>query len=118
MSSVPKAGVKFVRAKELEAGDKCKIITEPDWEDGDYGKQYCCNVDFKGDTRKLKITMASCNEIAKVYGGQDSKDWINKELNLEAIKIMVAGEVKLSILATPTGANTEEPHEEETAWDS
>ena len=115
MSQVPTGG-KWLKAKELKQGDKCKIIEEANWETGEYQgqetKQYCVIVNYNGEERKLKLTMASNNEIAPVYG-KDSNDWIGKELNLEPIKVMVGGDVKLSILATPINGQTQEEKKEE-----
>ena len=116
MSQVPTGG-KWLKAKELKQGDKCKIVSEADWEEGEYQgqktNQYCVNVNYNDEERKLKLTMASCNEISPVYG-KDSTEWIGKELSLEPIKVMVGGEVKQSILATPVNGDQATAQK---AWD-
>ncbi len=118
MSQVPTGG-KYLKGSSIkQTGETVKILNEADWEKGEYKGQetnsYVCEVDYDGETRKLKLTMASCNEIAPVYG-KDSKEWIGKELKIEPIKVIVGGEVKLSILASPVGIVTTQPNKE--AWD-
>ncbi len=117
--SVAPTGSKWLKAKELGKNDVCKIIDEANWEESEYqgqkNNQYVCTVDYKGEERRLKFTVASCSEISPVYG-KDSLEWIGKELKLESIKVMVGGEVKLSILATPTAVVTA-PEGQKEAWD-
>jgi len=114
MTQVPRSGGKFLRAKDLKVGDTAKITSEADWEDSDYGKQYVSKVEYNGEEVKLKYTMASCTEISGIYGA-DSKDWVGKTIKLEAIKVMVGGQVKLSILAYPSEINS--ANELQNAWD-
>ena len=109
MSIVPMGGSKWLKAKELQPGDKARIVSEADWVKGEYNgqevSQYLCEVDYNGERRKLKITMASCEALAPVYG-KDSKEWVGKEVGLEAIKVMVGGTIKQSIFVTPIGVAT------------
>lgn len=117
MVQVPSGG-KWIKAAEISLGDRVKIITEADWEESTYNgepvNQFVCNVEYRGEQRKLKLTMASCNEIAPVYG-KDSKEWIGKELLLESIKVAVGGKMKHSILATPISAQV--PQAEGPVWE-
>lgn len=123
MSQVP-TGSKWLKAKELQPGDKAKIVTEADWVKGEYNgqetNQYICEVEYSNERRKLKITMASCEELAPVYG-KDSKEWIGKVISLEAIKVMVGGTMKQTILASPVGVVKEQPaldaEGNEISWD-
>ena len=118
MVQVPRGG-NWLKAADLQIGDSVKILTEADWEESSYkgetNNQFVCDVEYKGDKRKLKLTMASCKEVAPAYG-DDTKEWIGKTLNLESIKVMVGGEVKHSILATPIGKSPEPSSEE--PWDA
>ena len=108
MSQVPTGG-KWLKAKELQVGDKAVIVTEADWVKGEYNgqetNQYICEVEYNGERRKMKMTMASCEELSPAYG-KDSKEWIGKEISLEAIKVMVGGNLKQTILATPVNGVT------------
>jgi len=116
MAKVPTGG-KWLKASDLKPGDSVKILTEADWEEstykGEVHNQFVCEVDYKGEKRKLKLTMASCKEIAPVYG-EDSKEWIGKMLNLESVKVMAGGGMKYSIFATPIGGVASD---EEVPWD-
>lgn len=113
MSRVPGVGGKFLKADDIKDGDKVKILTEADWEetkwikdDGTKQMQYSCTVEYKGEERRLKLNMESCRNLT-VYG-EDSKDWVGKEVVLSRIKVMVGGQTKYSIIAEAVaGAGTQ-----------
>jgi len=117
MARVPQKS-NWLKAADLQKGDTVKILTEADWEEtsfkGETRNQFVCQVEYKGEEKKLKLTMASCSEISPIYG-DDTKEWIGKTLELESVKIMVGGEIKYSILATAVGATPEV--KTETVWD-
>jgi hypothetical protein len=118
MSKAPTGSGSWLKAADLKKGDTALITGEANWEKSEYNgtevNQYVGEVEYNGEKRKLKFTMASCNEIAPIYG-EDSNDWIGKIVNLEAVKVMVSGKMKLSILATP--ANSTPKKTDDKAWD-
>jgi hypothetical protein len=103
MSQVPRPGGTWLKAKDIMAGERAEILTEAKWEQSDYNgqvnNQYVCMVKHKGEEKKLKITMASCEFMALL--GEDSTEWIGKEVVLTPIDVMVGGKVKQSILTKP-----------------
>ena len=119
MVKVPKSS-NWLKAADLKPNSTAKIISEADWEEttykGESYNQFTCMVEFEGAEKKLKLTMASCNEISPVYG-EDTKDWVGKILQLESIKVMVGGQVKHSILASPIEMTTTPTESEQEAWD-
>ena len=127
MTTPPSAGGNFVRAVDLKPGDTAIIKTEADWidskftkEDGSKQQQYVCTIEYEGEERRMKLTMASC-EALTVFGA-DSADWIGKKINLESVNVMVGGTMKKSIYATPFGSGKDQPdavdrQEVEKVWD-
>ena len=114
MTKVPGVGGKFLRTDDFADGDRAVIETEANWqdtqflkEDGTKQQQYVCQVNFKGETRQLRLTMASCQSLVEY--GDDSKDWIGKEITLSKIRVMVGGKTKWSILAEAVAAEENHP---------
>jgi hypothetical protein len=130
MSQAPTGGGPFLKATDLTPNQtiRVKIITEADWidssfnnPDGSKQQQYVCEVEHEGEKKRLKLTIASCQTIVPVYG-KDSVAWVGKEIGLEPIKVIVGGNVKQSILATPIDATPEQKEEAASAagavaWD-
>jgi hypothetical protein len=113
MSRVPTGGGNFVSAKDITNGDTAVIKTEADWidtqytkEDGSKQQQYVCQVEYKGEDRRLKLTMASCEEL--IAFGSDSAEWIGKKIVMEKVKVMVGGSMKESILCSPFGSGADQ----------
>lgn len=114
MSRVPTGGGKFIKADEVMNGETAVIKTEADWidtqytkEDGTKQQQYVCRVEYKGEERQLKLTMASCEEL--VVMGEDSADWIGQTVTFEKVKVNVGGKIKDSIWVKP--AHIQKPAE-------
>lgn len=112
MSQAPIGGGPFIKAAEIQGKETVKITSEADWcdsqwtqDDGSKKQQYVCEVEYRGDKQRLKLTVASCQAIAPAYG-RDSKDWVGKSLYIEAVNVMVGSSMKKSIYATPTQSQT------------
>jgi len=122
MTTPPSTGGNFIKAVDLKPNDTAIIKTEADWidskftkEDGSKQQQYVCTIDYEGEERRLKLTVASCEELTAF--GSDSKDWIGKKIKLESVNVMVGGTMKKSIFVTPFGSGKDQPGNETTAWD-
>jgi len=109
MSQAPLGGGPFLKASELQGTETVKVTGEADWIDGSFTnpdgtkkQQYVAEVEHKGEKRRLKLTVASCQEIAPVYG-RDSKAWIGRELTVESVNVMVGSSMKQSIFCKPIG---------------
>lgn len=114
MTTPPSGGGNFLRAADLKPGDTAIIKTEADYidskftnDDGTKQQQYVCTVDYNGEERRLKLTVASCDELA-VFG-KDSSAWVGKKIALESVNVMVGGSIKKSIYATPFGSGKDQP---------
>ena len=110
MSQAPLGGGPFLKASELQGVETVKITAEADWIDGSFTnpdgtkkQQYVGEVEHKGEKRRLKLTVASCQEIAPIYG-RDSKAWVGKQITVEAVNVMVGSSMKQSIFCKPIGA--------------
>lgn len=129
MSRPPMGGGNFLKASDLEPGDWAEIKSEADWidssftkEDGTKQQQYVCNVEYKGEERRMKLTQASCIALVEGGFGDDSGDWINKKIKLSSVQVMVGGKIRQSIFAEPmeapeAGAPVAPLTEEAVAWD-
>jgi len=122
MTTPPSVGSNFLKAVDLKPNDTAIIKTEADWidskftkEDGTKQQQYVCTIDYESEERRLKLTVASCEELT-VFGS-DSKDWIGKKIKLESVNVMVGGTMKKSIFVTPFGSGKDQPGDQATAWD-
>jgi len=126
MTTPPSTGGNFLKAANLKTGDTAIIKTEADWidsqftkEDGSKQQQYVCTVEYEGEERRLKLTMASCDEL-KAFGS-DSVDWLGKKVKLESVNVMVGGVMKKSIYVTPFGSGKDQPEnqtsEKAVVWD-
>lgn len=123
MSQAPLGGGPFLKANELQGVETVTITSEADWcdsnftrPDGTKQQQYVCEIERGGEKQRLKLTVASCQAIAPVYG-RDSKSWIGKQIRLEAVNVMVGSSMKKSIYATPIGEAVEREAGDETPWD-
>ena len=127
MSQAPLGGGPFLKAAELQPGEVVTITSEADWidsnftrPDGSKQQQYVCEIERGEEKQRLKLTVASCQAIAPAYG-RDSKNWIGKQLKLEAVNVMVGSSMKKSIYATPIIDPNAPPVEREagddTPWD-
>lgn len=121
MTKVPGTGGKFIKADELKQGDTAVIKTEADWidstftkEDGSKQQQYVCCAEYNGEERRLKLTMASCQELSVL--GDDSKEWIGETVNLEKVRVMVGGSTKFSILVTPVNGKAKPVEDKPVDW--
>ncbi len=100
MTKVPVAGgSSFIKAVDLKPGDTAVIKTEADWidskftrEDGTKQQQYVCDVEYCGETRKLKLTMSSCESLSTF--GADRVDWVGKAIKLVSVNVLVGGSLK------------------------
>ena len=109
MSQAPTGGGPFLKASDLQGVETVIIKTEADWtdssftnSDGTKKQQYVCEVQRGEEDQRLKLTVASCQEIAPVYG-KDSKDWIGKSITVESVNVMVGSKMRQSIFAKPIG---------------
>jgi hypothetical protein len=107
MSQVPGTGT-WLKADDVGPNETVKIVSEAVWEetnykneDGSAKNQYVCNVSYRGEERKFKLTMKSCENLS-VYG-KDSKEWIGKEIKLTVKDVEVGGKDRKTIRAFPIG---------------
>lgn len=88
----------WVKASELTDGTKAKLVSETEPSEGEYGKQDTAKIRIEGDTetKNVRINKTTLNGLIDAFG-DDSKDWINKELTVKTEKALV-GSKRVTIL--------------------
>jgi len=99
----------WVKISEIESGTTAKIISEATPQpsqflnkDGSPKSQEVAKVLFKGFSEPLNVSLnnATINGLIDCLG-EDSKDWMNKELNVETEKVRVAGKAVVALYLIP-----------------
>lgn len=104
MSKVPSGNNKWIKAADVTNGETVKIISEADWQESTFNgqtqNQYVGKVLHKGEEKNFKFTMKSCQNLSQAFG-DDSKEWVGKEITLQIKEMEVGGRDVKSIRAFP-----------------
>ena len=87
---------------DIQNGDKVKILSEGEMEEGQFGEQMVFKVETRNGTKKYPINQLSRNILIDTFGDED-KDWIGKELNILTRKGMYAGKKGIASYIVPDG---------------
>lgn len=91
---------------DIQNGDKVKIIKEPVTEMGEYKgvtkEQDVAIVETRNGEKKVKFNPKSLNALLERYG-DESKDWVGKEINVLTFKTMIGGEKCVVAYLVPDG---------------
>ncbi len=98
----------FLKAKDIREGDLVKILSEGGWQestkfknpDGTPQGQFVVTVKFKDEDKSLKLNKMSRTNLIKAWG-EETKEWVGKEVKLTLVKVMSGGEMKDSIITVP-----------------
>jgi len=101
----------WVKSADLKTGMKAVIISETNPmpsqfqnKDGSVKNQDVCKVKFNGFQTHYNVALnrATINGLVDAFG-EDSKDWINKNLTVETEKMRVAGRAVTALYLIPDG---------------
>ena len=99
----------WAKASEIESGTTAKIVSETNPQpssflnkDGSVKNQDVAKVLFKGFSEPMNVSLnrTTINGLVDCMG-EDSKDWMNKELNVETEKVRVAGKAVVALYLIP-----------------
>lgn len=109
----PQSGVsgKWIKADELPKGIKAKIKTEAKPEpsrytnkDGSMKMQDVCKVLIQGSMEPVNASLnkATIHALIEAFG-KDSKEWIDKVLTVETMRMLVSGKMTTAVFFLPEG---------------
>jgi hypothetical protein len=88
-------GGAWVKASELRSGTKAKLVSETQQVENEFEgkvrKQNVAKIRIEGDeeTKNVNINKPSISGLIDAFG-EESKDWINKELTIHTEKMVIA----------------------------
>ncbi|MCH9022916.1 MAG: hypothetical protein IID32_09135, partial [Planctomycetes bacterium] len=82
----------WVDKAAIISGTKAKLVSETEPTEGEYGKQDVAKIRIEGDaeTKNVRINKPTIAGLIDAFG-DDSKDWINKELTIQTEQMRVGG---------------------------
>lgn len=85
-------GGAWVKASEVKSGTKAKLVSEAEPMEGEYGTQDVAKIRVDGDpdTKNVRLNKPTIAGLIDAFG-DDSKEWINKELTIHTEKMVIAG---------------------------
>ena len=119
---------KWVKSDEVKTGDKFKFINEGEWrestkykyDDGTPKKQFVMKVSVNGKG-EYQFTINQTNKAMGIKEwGDDTKDWVDKEVAIKVVDVLAGGNMKKSIMFNLTPADATPPSSftgEQETWD-
>ena len=104
-------GGDWVKGKDVRSGSKAKLKTEvhpsPSQfkdKDGNTQMQDVGKIHIQGDgeQKNIRVNKASISALVDAFG-KDSKDWIDKTLTMETMKVSVGGKMQTAVYLIPEG---------------
>ena len=75
---------------DLQNGDKIKILNAGEIVSGQFGEQQVFKIETRNGEKNYPMNQKSVNILIEAFG-DDSKDWIGKEVNVLTLKGVFAG---------------------------
>ena len=102
------AGEFVDKTKDIKDGDMVTIENAGAVITGQYGNQNVFKVGLpNGEVKNLAFNQTSMNNLIDAYG-EDTEEWVNKEVRLFVIKAAVSGKMtRIVYLADPSWAMSE-----------
>lgn len=75
---------------DIQTGDTVTILNEGTVEDGQYGKQHNFKIETRNGEKKQSFNQKTINILIDEFG-EDSKDWVGKEVTVLTKKDVIAG---------------------------
>ena len=101
-------GGAWLDKKLIESGSKAKLVSETKVEASEYeGKATTRNIvkiriEGEDDSKNVALNKPTTNGLIDAFG-EDSKEWINKELTVETEKTRIGGRAGIAIYLIPEG---------------
>ena len=89
------------RGVDYKDGDIVKILNEGVVVEGKFGEQHLFKMGFVSGEKNLSINQTSMNKLIDVFG-DDTANWVGKEVKLWVVKQNVAGKfTDVTYITTP-----------------
>jgi len=89
------------KGEDIVNGDTVKILSSGDTVDGQFGTQYVFKVSTKNGDKNVNFNQTTLNILHDEFG-EDSENWVGKEVTIRAKKDTVAGKkVEIYYFVTP-----------------
>lgn len=97
-------GGAWVDKASLKSGQKAKIVSETEPQEGQWGTQDVCKVRFQGqdDSVNVNLNQATINALVEAFG-EDSKEWIGKTLTVQVENSVISGKRVKILYLIPEG---------------
>lgn len=97
-------GGAWVDKKAVVNGTKCKIVTETEPRETEWGTQDVAKIRIQGEeeSKNVNLNKATINALVEEFG-EDSKEWIGKVLTMQTEKMVVAGKRVTALYLLPEG---------------
>jgi len=92
---------------DLQNGDKVTILSEGEIVTGQFGEQNVFKIETRNGEKNLTFNQKSINILIDDLG-EDSKEWINKEINIILKKDVIAGKKVIIAYAVTDGWELDE----------
>lgn len=101
----------WIKGKDIRSGSKAKLKSEvhptPSQfkdKDGNVQMQDVGKIHIQGETtqKNIRVNKASISALVDAFGN-DSKNWIDKLLTLETMKVSVGGKMQTAVYLVPEG---------------
>lgn len=99
----------WIKSSDIKTGDILTILNEGEWQesskftydDGNPVKQFVVRVEFGGEEKDLTMNKVSRTNLSEAWGDETS-EWVGKKVVAEKVKVMVGGEVKDTVILSPS----------------
>ena len=91
---------KFIRADDLKQPELATILSEGYLQDSKFGRRFNLDIEVNSQQWLLTVNQTNMQTIHKLFG-TESKNWLNKKVQLEAVNVLVNKEFKKMILLKP-----------------
>ena len=89
------------KGEDIKTGDTVKILGEGEWIEGQFGQQFVVKVETRNGEKNVNFNQTTINILHDEFG-EDTKNWINKEVLIRVKKDTVAGKkVDIYYFVTP-----------------
>ena len=107
-------GGNYVKATDVQNGDRVTFMDEGEWiesqykkEDGSPRMQFVMTVKCKGEDKKMRINKTNSDTLVDAYG-PETQEWIGKQAIITVEKVLVAGKKMDTILLSVDAADQPE----------
>ena len=102
------SGKSWMKSAELASGDMLEFASGGEWvessqytyDDGTPRKQFVIKVKFKGEEKDMSLNKMSRDNLMDGFG-DETEMWIGQTAQVEKVKVMVAGQMRDSIILHP-----------------